>query len=553
MDLWGILGDIVVLLAASLLLGGIFSRMKQSPVVGYMLAGMLLGGPGSVHLVGSQHEIEAIAELGVSLLLFSLGLEFSLERLKGLGAKPLMGGFLQVVLTVVVVAGAAMLFGLSTKASIAFGAMVSVSSTAIVLRILMERAELDMPHGRNCLAVLLTQDVAVVPLALLMTILGSDGGMVDIAMSVGKLIAAGAGLVLVLYLLNTVAVFALGTLTLHRNRELTVILAVVTGLGAAWASHAIGVSPALGAFAAGMLLGSSAFATQIRADVSSLRVVLLTLFFSAVGMVADPLWIINHWYIVASVAALVMACKMIVIWGIFQGLGQTTRVASATGIALAQISEFAFVLGNIGRASGVVSPDLYALVVSITIVSFFVSAIFVPAAPRYGHIIARLLGTKNMDEDQQSKKPYIPDVIIIGFGPAGQLAAQPFVDKNIHLTVIDLNEKGIRKAIKLGFHGYVGDATQHDVLEHAQITKAKAVVITVPHRDAGMSILEHVRQHAPHVHIMTRSRHQIHTDDFIAAGSHIVVGDEEHVGASMATHLRHWLEAGAHKKLDQGV
>lgn len=379
MDLWTILGDIVVLLAASLMLGGLLSRFGQSPLVGYLLAGMLLGGPGSLHVVGSEGEIEAIAELGVALLLFSLGLEFSIERLKKLGVSRLIGGVIQVVLTIAIGAAAAFLFGLKASEAVAFGAMISLSSTAVVLRMLMELAELEMPHGRNSLAVLLTQDMAVVPLALLMTLLAGGGSALGVAWDVSKLLLMAAVLVLGLFLLNKIAEIVLGTLTLHRNRELTVIFAIVTGLGAAWAAHAAGISSALGAFVAGMLLGSSAFATQVRADVSSLRVVLLTLFFGAAGMLADPIWILQNWHIVAAVTALLTLGKLAVIWAIFQVLGHTGRVAAATGLCLAQIGEFAFVLGSIGVASGVVTTETYALVVSVTIASFFLSATLVPA------------------------------------------------------------------------------------------------------------------------------------------------------------------------------
>ena len=394
MNLWLILGDIVVLLAASLLIGGLFSRFGQSPLVGYLLAGMMLGGPGSIGVIRSQHEIEAIAELGVALLLFSLGLEFSLDRLKKLGAKPLLGGVAQVLLTIFLVFGGAFVSGFSARQSVAFGAMVALSSTAVVLRILMERGELEMNHGRNSLAVLLTQDIAVVPLALLMTILGGEGTAAEIAWNICKLVAMAGSLIVGLFVLNKVAVRALETLTLHRNRELTVIFAVVAGLGAAWVSHYAGISPALGAFVAGMLLGSSAFATQIRADISPLRVVLLTLFFGAAGMVADPIWIVNNWYVVGVVSVLLTVGKLLVVWLIFFGLGQTHRVASATGLCLAQVGEFAFVLGTIGQTSGVVTQDMYALVVSVTIVSFFLSAFLVPMAPRFGSRVAQLLGTE---------------------------------------------------------------------------------------------------------------------------------------------------------------
>ena len=253
MELWPILRDIVVLLAASLLCGGIVSRLGHSPLVGYLLAGMFLGGPGSLGIVKSPHEIEAIAELGVALLLFSLGLEFSVDRLKKLGPRPLLGGILQVLLTLLIGAAVLWPWGVTLRAALAFGAMISLSSTAVVLRMLMERSELESPHGRNCLAVLLTQDMAVVPLALLMTILGGHGGAGEVAREAGWLLMTVSLLVAGLLLLNRVAVLSLGMLTLHRHRELTVIFAVATGLGAAWAAHAAGISPAIGAFIAGML------------------------------------------------------------------------------------------------------------------------------------------------------------------------------------------------------------------------------------------------------------------------------------------------------------
>jgi CPA2 family monovalent cation:H+ antiporter-2 len=541
MELWSLFGDIVVLLAACLLLGGLFSRFGQSPLVGYLLAGAILGGPGSLNLVGSEHEIETIAELGVALLLFSLGLEFSLTRLKSLGAKPLLGGIMQVILTILMAAGVGMGFGLGTKESIALGAMVCLSSTAIVLRILMERSEMEMPHGRNSLAVLLTQDMAVVPLALLMTILGGKGTGLDVAREVGWLLLSASALIVGLYLLNKVAVLALGTLTLHRNRELTVIFAVVTGLGSAWAAHEAGVSPALGAFVAGMLLGSSAFATQVRADVSSLRVVLLTLFFGAAGMVSDVHWIVGHWHIVAAFSVLLVLGKIAIVWGIFQALGHTPRVASATGLCLAQVGEFAFVLGSIGRSSGVVSGDLYALVVSLTIVSFILSAILVPVAPSFGNWVANLFKKKRLE--RPASPPHVEaaqDVIIIGFGPAGQIAARELIDCKTRVAVIDLNREGVRKAQDLGFQAEVGDATQDEILDHINLCDAKAIVITIPHHQSAMTILESVREKAPHVQTFVRSRYQLHTDDFVSAGAHVVVGDEEQVGERLAEHLRQW-------------
>lgn len=544
MELWVILTDIVFLLSASLLVGGLFSRLGQSPIVGYLLAGMVLGGPGSVRLVSSQHAIEAISELGVALLLFSLGLEFSIKRLRSLGSVPLLGGTAQVITTMLAGFGCAVAFGLEVRQGIAFGAMIALSSTAVVLRILMERGEVDMPHGRNCLGVLLTQDIAIVPLALLMTILGGEGSYQEIFIQVGELLLFAAALIVGLHVLTRVAVLALGTLTLQRNRELTVIFAIVAGLGAAVASHSMGISAALGAFVAGMMLGSSPFATQIRADVSPLQVVLLTLFFGAAGMVADPIWIYHNWIDVVGVTIGIVVLKLFLTWMVFLCLGQSVRVAAATGISLAQIGEFAFVLGSIGRTSGVVDAELYALIVSVAIISFFLTAFFVPLAPHFGDRVARFFhksaGAGNGGERLVESTA---EVAIIGFGPAAQRLAIPLVETSAKVVVLDLNTAGVNKAIQLGFQGEVGDARQFEVLEHANVNNCKIVAITVPHQRTALQILESVRRITPHAHIVIRSRYEIHTGDFIHSGAHAVYGDEHEVGERMGVQMVRWLNS----------
>ncbi len=541
MDQWTILSDIIILLGGSLIVGGILSRFGQSPILGYLLAGMILGGPGSIGAISSSHAIEAIAELGIALLLFSLGLEFSIKRLKKLGTKPLIGGVAQILITIIITFFSAKLFGLTTKESIIFGAMIALSSTAVVLRILMEQSHIEMPHGRNSLGVLLTQDMAVVPLALLATILGEGGSTSEVFYTTCLLILSAGGLILALLLLTKVAVFTLGTLTLQRNRELTIIFAIVTGLGSAWAAHAIGISPALGAFVAGMLLGSSPFATQIRADISPLQIVLLTLFFGAAGMVANPVWIINNIGTVMLVVGAITLGKFAIVWIIFLALGQTNRIAAATGLTLSQVGEFAFVLGTISKASGIISSELYALVVSCAIFSFFLSALIVPSAPQLGSAIAKLIGLQNNTTIKTPIQTTPPDVVIIGFGPAGQIAARYLIEQQIKTSVIELNQAGVRKAQNLGLHAELGDATQGEVLEHIRLKESKAVIITIPDFQSAMTILDHVRKNAPHIHIIVRSRYEIDSEYFTFAGANVVTGDEHEVGLSLANNLKQWL------------
>ena len=417
--------------------------------------------------------------------------------------------------------------------------MASLSSTAVVLRILMERGEIDMPHGRNSVGVLLTQDIAVVPLAVLMTALGGAGGGGEVAMQVGRLLAMAAGLAGVLWVLSKAAVVLLGTLTLQRNRELTVLFATATSLGAAWAAHAVGISPALGAFVAGMLLGSSEFATQIRADVATLQTLLLTLFFGSAGMVADPWWILTHAHWVAAAALAVTALKLGLVTALFRGLGQPLRVAAATGLSLAQVGEFAFVLGAVGRASGVVGDGLYALVVSVTIVSFIVSAVAVPRAPRFGDWAARTFGAAT-GEDRLAGSSHRSDVLIVGYGPSGQLASVPLMRSDLRVTVIDLNRQGVLLAREYGFAGHVGDASSREVLEHASVGEVSLVVVTLPHFRTALRIVEMVRSLNPSATVLVRSRYHIDRLALTAAGGSVTT-DEDCVGAELSGQVKDWL------------
>ncbi|UCC30403.1 MAG: cation:proton antiporter [Phycisphaerales bacterium] len=541
MEFWKLIFDIVILLSGALLLGALFSRFGQSPLLGYLLAGMILGGPGSVDALKLEGDIEAIAELGVSLLLFSLGLEFSWSRLKTLGAKAALCGALQVLVGTIVGSVASLAFALPVGEAIAVGAMVALSSTACVLRVLMDRAEIDSIHGRNSLAILLVQDVAVVPLALLLTVLGGTGTPVEIASGVIKTLLLATGLIAALYiLLNKVAVWALGTLTFERNRELTILLAAVTGLGAAWAAHVAGLSPALGAFLAGLFLASSPFATQIRADISTLRTLLITLFFGAAGMLADPVWIIKNCWLLLGVAAAILTGKTLLVWIIIRLIGGSHATGIATGMCVAQIGEFAFVLGSIGTATGVVSAHTYMVVVSSAVMTLFATPFMVRWGPRLAVLAQRRLGPKLAEEliEPRYSSEAGPDVVIVGFGPAGQHIGRILQATGPIVCVIDLNRRMRQLAEEHGFRVHIGDATQREVLEDAHVAEAKLIAITIPDRAAALVVLDQVRRLAPLAHVVVRCRYDRHHSEFDDGGAEAVLDDEREVGAALARHVK---------------
>ena len=247
-------------------------------------------GPNALDLLPSHEAVAAIAELGVALLLFTIGLEFSWRRLRSIGPVALGGGTLQVVLTGVITVGICMSLGLGLRTSVVFGAAIALSSTAAVLRLLETRAEIDALHGRYAVGILLLQDIAVVPLVLVVAFLGSEGSIADVGWGIARTlgIRGGPGRHSLHLLLSYVLPALLGARVAERYADFPILLAVVTAVGATWLSHELGLSPALGAFVAGMLLAESPFATRIRADIIPFRTLFVTLFFCSIGMLANP-------------------------------------------------------------------------------------------------------------------------------------------------------------------------------------------------------------------------------------------------------------------------
>jgi len=504
-----------------------------------LLAGMFMGGPGSFAIVRAEQQIESIAELGVALLLFSLGLEFSWKRVMGLGGRTLLCGAAQVLVTLMIAALCCLLFGIPATSSVAIGAMICLSSTATVLRVLVDRGELDSHSGRNSLAVLLVQDMAVVPLAILIPFLAAGGEPSAIASRVFGILTAAFVVVAGLYfLLNYVAVRALQSASFRRNRELTVLLSMIIGLGATWAAHAAKLSPALGAFVAGMFLGNSKFAVQIRADVASVRIVLLTLFFGAVGMIADPVWMFRNLPTVLSVAAMILVGKAAIIWALFRLFGQSSGVSVSTGLCLCQVGEFAFVLGSEARAGDLISPAVYSAIVSSSIVTLMVTPWLISFAPKATVWLNRRRRSATGGDSSESAGHPPCEVLVIGFGPAGRGAVSQLQENHDRVLVLDLSPVGIASAQTLGLRAVIGDASSAEVLEHLRLEHVRIVVITLPSRQDALAILHLMRTVAPNATMIVRSRHQIYMDEFLNAGADFVIGDEEQVSHAMARLVR---------------
>jgi CPA2 family monovalent cation:H+ antiporter-2 len=551
-DLWTALLDVLILLLAAMLLGALCERLKQSAILGYLLAGTLLG-PNALNWMPNHKAVATIAELGVALLLFTIGLEFSWRRLRSIGAIALGGGTVQVLLTCALTAGVCLTLGLAGRPALAVGTMVALSSTACVLRLLVSRAEIDGIHGRNALGILLLQDIAVVPLVLVVTALGREGSgsVVEIGWEMGRAVGVAALLVVVLFVvLNYLVPLVLGARQAARNRDLPVLLAIVTAVGAAYASHKLGLSPALGAFIAGLLLAESPFATQIRADIASVRTLFVTLFFSSIGMLGNPAWVLEHWPTVVTVVAAIVFGKAIVISGVARLFRSSPGHAVATGICLAQVGEFSFVLAEVARRGQLIDSGLFDLIVAATIGTLFLTPYLVAAAPHLAAAVGRLSvrGPRALhaaDETSPPPEGELSDhIVIVGFGPAGQRIAEALMRRHKpFLVVVELGAKSADIARTYGLRTYIGDATRTEVLEQLRVATARAVAVTLPDPAAARQVIEQVRSLSAETPIIARARYHVYRWELMVAGAPVVVDEEEQVGLRMASALRRMLRA----------
>jgi CPA2 family monovalent cation:H+ antiporter-2 len=539
MDLWTALLDLLILLIAAMALGGVADRFKQSPLLGYLVAGTLLG-PNALNLLPSHEALAAIAELGIALLLFTIGLEFSWRKLRAVGPIALGGGTLQLLLTGAVTAGLCLSLGLDAPAAVAIGAMIALSSTAAVIRLLASRAELDAVHGRNALGILLLQDVAVVPIILLIAVLSGGPGAAQVGWAIGSAVLLGILLVGILHvILNYVLPHILSAKVAAQNRDVPILLAIVTAVGAAWVSHALGFSPVLGAFLAGMLLAESPYATQIRADIVPLRTLFVTLFFSSIGMLSNPAWAVENWSLLLGVVAAVVVGKAAITTGVVRLFRCPLGQSLATAMVLAQVGEFSLVAASVAQDGRLIDAHAFNLLVATLISTLFLTPYLVAAAPPFATLVGRhfaacetVLGAK---DDAPSSTPLSGHLVLIGFGPAGQRVAEELMGERDHkIVVVEQNPRTADAALAYELETYVGDATREELLERVHADRAAVVVVTLPDPATARLVVQRVRGLAPNAFVIVRSRYHVHRWQLNVAGAHAVVDEEDQVGASMA-------------------
>lgn len=538
--------DLLIILLVSVPVAFLCLRLKLPVLVGLMVTGIAIG-PYGLRLISELEGIEVLAEIGVMLLLFTIGLEFSLKRLREMKRLVLIGGGLQVILTIAVTATVSQFFGRPIGQSVFFGFLVALSSTAIVLKSYVDRNEVDAPHGRSGVGILLFQDISVVLMLLIVPLLGGE----DIVSFTSIFIDLGTAFVaLVLIVLAAWFVLPrfLKLITRLRSPELFILTLVLLCLGMSWVTSHFGMSLALGAFIAGMVIADSEFAHQATAEILPFRDVFNSLFFVSIGMLLSFTALVENLLLVTEIVLMVMIVKGLIVWLVIRIMGFPQRVAIMTAMGLAQIGEFSFVLARVGQGSGLLGGGDYQTFLAASIISMIATPFMIAAAPKVGYFIQGLFKDGKHRELENSEEQDIHltssgglqhHVIIVGYGLNGRNLARVLRAVGIPYTILEVNAEAVRRAKRNGEKINFGDATRREVLLHAKIEDAFALVLAMSDVQAARRTVNQARRINDKVHIIVRTRYVAEINELYELGANEVIPEEFETSIEIFSRVLH--------------
>ena len=518
---YSVIKDIVLILLVSIPVIVIFNRIQLPSIVGFLIAGMILG-PYGFEVITNYSEIGAIAEIGIVLLLFSIGLEISIKELLNIRKLLLIGGGLQVVITILLSAVIVSALGLPAKQAIFIGMLISLSSTAIVLKLLSDKDELDSPQGKISLGILIFQDLAIVPLFLFANLLGTSDQM-DFLSIVIQLFTAFCALALILIAAKYILPHLLYWLAKLRMKEIFTVGIVLLLLGTAYLTYSLGLSLALGAFIAGLIISESEYSYQIVADFLPMRDVFNSIFFVSIGLLLNISFVIGNPLYVISAAFGVLILKALIIFSVVLYLKYPTRIAVLAGLGLAQIGEFSFILAEHGLSLGLISSEFSNIFFSSTIITMILSPFLFRFAPLVAHKSEKIDLNKELD---QAKDNLANHVIIAGFGVNGRNLASVLKETGIKYVVIEMNPDTVKKEKAKGENIIFGDVGKAEILLHAQIKSAKVMVIAISDASTSLRTLRLAKELNKNLYVILRTRFMRQTDELIKIGADMVIPEE---------------------------
>jgi K+:H+ antiporter len=533
----GTLELVLILLASAVLVVVLFRSLHLPPLLGYILVGVAVG-PFALAWIPDTDEGRHLAEFGVVFLMFSIGLEFSLSKLSQLRRAVFGLGLAQVVLTLLAVLAVAAIVGAPWQPALALGGAIAMSSTAIVMRILAERLQLETAHGRDIIGVLLFQDLAVVPLLILIPAIAEGGG--DLAQRlVFALIKAAVVLLALLFLGQKLMRSWFHVVARRRSHELFILNVLLITLGLAWLTERAGLSLALGAFLAGMLIAETEYRQQVDEDIRPFREVLLGLFFVTIGMRLDLSAVAANFVLTLALTALLVMFKFALVTLLARLFGATAGSALRAGLALAQAGEFSLVLVVQAQNVALLDHDLSQLAVAAMLLSMLAAPFLIQASDKLAlrwssaEWMLRSLALHRVAAQSFSTEGH---VIVCGYGRTGQRLAHMLEQEHIDAIALDTDPERVRGAAAAGEKVVYGDASRHETLVAAGIARASALVITFADTRLALRILHHVRALNPGLPVIVRTLDDSDMDSLIAAGASEVVPETFESSLMLASH-----------------
>lgn len=504
-----ILQDLVIILALSVVVTLAARKLKVPVILGFLITG-ILAGPHGFHLIEKMHEVEMLAEIGVILLLFTIGIEFSFKTLRDISRTVLIGGFFQVAITIGVTFLLTMQFGFEWPQAVFLGFLASLSSTAVVLKLIQERGEISSPHGRNALGILIFQDLIIVPMILFTPMLSgdSDSSGQEVLLT---LLKAAVVITVLIFASRTLVPKLLTLVARTQSRELFLLTIIVLAFAVAWLTSSIGLSLALGAFLAGLIISESEYSHQAFGNILPFLDVFTSFFFVSIGMLLDLSFVYENPLLIISVTLAVLLIKALIAGLATLILGYPLRIIIMVGLMLSQVGEFSFILSKVGIEANLLDNDTYQTFLSVAVITIALTPFIFRLAPKLAAETLKLplperLKSGVIDLDSYDNKQEDRHLIVVGYGIVGRNVARAAQFARLRYNIIEMNPQTVKEEQQKDVPIFYGDATQSAVLEHAGARNAIALVIAIADSSAMRRIITIARNMNPNLHIIVRTR-----------------------------------------------
>ncbi len=524
----GFLKQLLIVLSATIAIVFVFQKLRLPTIVGFLLAGLIIG-PHGLGLIEGFAQVEILAEIGVALLLFTIGIEFSLAALFSVQRRVLWAGVLQVLITIIAVAAIAQSFGIPARQSVFFGFLVALSSTAIVLRIYHDRGEIHSIQGRLVSGVLFLQDLCIVPMMLLVPVLGraDSGSLMEILWAILQAVAA---LLVIVAVARKLLPWLLHHVAVLRNREIFILVVVWICLGTAWLTAQTGLSLALGALVAGLVISESELSHQIVAEVLPLRDCFSGIFFISIGMLLDLDVLVKDFLPQVGQFLAIVLIKGGIVLLLFWALYRSVSVAIPLAFSLAQVGEFSFILAETGVRYNLLSGRGEQVFLAVSILSMMVTPWLIQIGHRLGHrskphaVHSQLTLTDS--ESRGVAGPGRGHAIIVGYGLNGRNLARVLKEVGVPYRILDMDPDLVRSARAEQEAIFFGDASRGEILQQAEIESARVLVIAISDRAATARIVAQVRHLRPDIYIVVRTRYVAEIEPLYQLGANEVIPEE---------------------------